>query len=330
MIIDKNKVDIKENYIKDLDENLLALLLLDQTTKKNLIWATDNYKAKGYLSTHSISISSISGKHGSIIKPRTEKSKEEIQLRIRDKAEVFTPSWICNAQNNLIDNAWFGRKDVFNSEGDKTWITNLDKIEFPTQTGKTWQDYVMSTRLEITCGEAPYIVSRYDTVSGQIIPLTDRIGMLDRKIRVVNENALSDSEWLEWVLWAFKSVYAYDWQGDNVLLARENLLFTFIDYYVDRYSQMPSIEVLMEIATIISWNIWQMDGLKLVIPNSCTKQEESFYQYNLFGEKLEPLVKECEGCAKNKIKRHNGIYCKIMDWKTKRTNKFVNLVGKSL
>ena len=31
-------------------------------------------------------------------------------------AEVFTPSWICNAQNNLIDNAWFERKDVFNKE----------------------------------------------------------------------------------------------------------------------------------------------------------------------------------------------------------------------
>jgi hypothetical protein len=31
-------------------------------------------------------------------------------------AEVFTPSWICNAQNNLIDNTWFGRDNVFNKE----------------------------------------------------------------------------------------------------------------------------------------------------------------------------------------------------------------------
>lgn len=325
-----NKIDIKENYIKDLDENLLALLLLDQTTKKNLIWATDNYKSKGYLANHNISISSISGKHGSIIKPRIEKSKDEIQKRIKDKAEVFTPSWVCNAQNNLIDDAWFGCKDLFNVENEKSWTTNIEKIPFPTQNGKTWQDYVKSTRLEITCGEAPYIVSRYDTVSGQIIPLSDRIGLLDRKLRVVKENASTNEEWLEWALWSFKSVYAYDWQGDNVLLARENLLFTFIDYYVDRYSQMPSIELLTEVATIISWNVWQMDGLKFVIPNSCSKREESFYQYNLFGEKLEPVIKECEGCAKNKIKKHNGIYCKIMDWETKRANKFVNLVGKGL
>ena len=322
-----NKVDIKENYIRDLDENLLALLLLDQTTKKNLIWATDNYKTKGYLSAHNISISSISGKYGSVIKPRIEKSKDEIQKRVKDKAEVFTPSWVCNSQNNLIDDDWFGCKGLFNVEGEKSWTTTKDKIPFPTQDGKTWQDYVKSTRLEITCGEAPYIVSRYDTVSGQIISLPDRIGLLDRKLRVVKENATSDDEWLEWALWSFKSVYAYDWQGDNVLLARENLLFTFIDYYVDRYSQMPSIELLMDVATIITWNVWQMDGLKCVVPNSCSKREESLYEYNLFGEKVEPITKECEGCAKNKIKKHNGIYCKIMDWETKRANKFVNLVG---
>ena len=330
MITVTNKVDIKENYIKDLDEKLLALLLLDQTTKKNLIWATDNYNSKGYYSNHNISISAISGRHGSIIKPRTEKSKDEIQQRIRNKAEVFTPSWICNAQNNLIDDAWFGRKNVFNFEGEKTWVRNNDRILFPLEKGKSWQDYVKSTRLEITCGEAPYIVSRYDTVSGNVIPLSDRIGILDRKIRVINENTTTQEEWLEWVIWAFKSVYAFDWQGDNVLLARENILFTFIDYFVDRYSQVPSIELLMEIATIISWNVWQMDGIKFVIPNSCTKKEESFYQYNLFGEKIEPLVKECEGCAKNKFRKHNGIYCKVMDWKTKRANKFVNLVGKGL
>ena len=29
---------------------------------------------------------------------------------------MFTPSWVCNAQNNLIDDAWFGRKGVFNEE----------------------------------------------------------------------------------------------------------------------------------------------------------------------------------------------------------------------
>ena len=38
-----------------------------------------------------------------IIRPRAVKSKEEQTQRAKDKAEVFTPAWICNAQNNLID-----------------------------------------------------------------------------------------------------------------------------------------------------------------------------------------------------------------------------------
>ena len=316
-----NKVDIKENYIRDLDQELLLLLLLDQTTKKNLIWATDNYKAYGYMSYDYITVAAITGYRGCVIKPRIEKSKAEIQKRVKDKAEVFTPAWVCNAQNNLVDIAWFGYQPVFNVETNNHWDTIKTKISFPE--GKTWQDYVKANRMEISCGEAPYLVSRYDSVSGEIIPLEDRIGLLDRKIRIINENVDSDEEWLEWVKWSFKSVYGYDWQGDNVLLARENLLFTFIDYYVARFGQHPSTKILLEIAEIISWNIWQMDGLKFVIPNSCHSQKP--IQMSLFGDEPE---EPCIGCVKNSIKQHNGIYCKIKDWTTGRANKLVNLIGR--
>lgn len=55
-----------------------------------------------------------------------------------------------------------------------------------------------SKRLEITCGEAPYIVSRYDAATGEIIPIERRIGILDRKLRVVNENTETEEDWLFW------------------------------------------------------------------------------------------------------------------------------------
>jgi hypothetical protein len=43
--------------------------------------------------------------------------------------------------------------------------------------------YGNSTRMEITCGEAPYLVSRYGALSMvKPIPLKRRIGMLDRKM----------------------------------------------------------------------------------------------------------------------------------------------------
>lgn len=88
--------------------------------------------------------------------PRILKSRDTQTARSREMAEVFTPSWICNAQNNLIDEAWFGRKDVFNTEytdeqGCHRWRPSSKKIQFPE--GKTWKDYVRDNRLEITCGK---------------------------------------------------------------------------------------------------------------------------------------------------------------------------------
>ena len=318
------RVDVKENKILEMDSQLLSILLKDNSSGKNILWATDNYaqKGAGYMASDTISIFSITGKNGNIIKPRTEKSKQEQQSRVRDKAEVFTPSWICNKQNNLIDNAWFGRENVFNTETEKGWQTNTDKVIFPQD--KTWQDYVKSQRLEITCGEAPYLASRYDTVSGNVILIKERIGLLDRKLRIVSENIDNEQEWYEWAKEAYKSIYGYDFQGDNVLLARENLLFTFCDYYEEKFGLYPIKEYLREIAEILSWNIWQMDGLKCVIPSSCHNEKQVVT--TLFGDEIHEEV--CQGCKKNDIHKHNGIYCYVMDWETGKKVKFVSLIKK--
>ena len=46
--IENEKTDIKEDSILSIDPILLSILLKDRTTDKNIIWATDNYKSKGY------------------------------------------------------------------------------------------------------------------------------------------------------------------------------------------------------------------------------------------------------------------------------------------
>lgn len=313
----EQKVDIKENYIYELDDKLLEILLKDHSSNKNIIWATDNYaiRGKGYYPHDHIALKSITGRNGLVIKPRVKKSKKEQNKRIKDKAEVFTPSWICNIQNNSLNESWFERQNVFNKEIDETWEVNKDKITYPE--GKTWQDYVKLKILEISCGEAPYLVSRYDTVSGEWLEVNNRIGALDRKIRVINENVNNEKDWHDWVIEAYKATFGYEWQGDSLLIARENLLFTFIDYYVERFENYPIKEYLEEIAKILSWNIWQMDGLKYVIPDSC--KPEPKMQLSFFEDK-EP--EECQGCKKNNNAIHTGIYCKVMNWKTKRSIKF--------
>jgi hypothetical protein len=300
-----NKVDIKENDLLNYDEELLCILLKDHSSNKNIIWATDNYQPLGskYNSNEQITIDLITGINGKLIKPRVNKNKVEKTLRVREKAEVFTPSWICNKQINIIDKEWFGESRVFNTETNKGWTTKEGKIQFPSKTGKGWQDYVSDVRLEICCGEGPYIVSRYDTISGKSIPIEHRIGVLDRKLRVVSENTNNSEEWIEWAKIAYQSTYAYEWQGDNLLLTRENLLFSYLDYYRKKFHKTPRKDIIFSIAEIISWNVWQMDGVKATVPNSCNT--DKFEENTLF----EPIVqyKQCEGCLKNNVKKHIGI-----------------------
>ena len=317
------EVDILEDSIFRLSTELLNILLKDHTTSKediqrNIFWATSDYEylGEGYQYNSPILPCLITGDNGHVIMPRILKSRDTQTARSREMAEVFTPSWICNAQNNLIDEAWFGRKDVFNTEytdeqGCHRWRPNSEKIQFPE--GKTWKDYVRDNRLEITCGEAPYIVSRYDTTTGETIPIKERIGLLDRKLRVVGENTETSGEWLEWVQEAYKSIYAYEWQGDNLLIARESMLISFVEYYQQKFGKRPLLKSINYIAYIISWNVWQMDGLKGVIPNSCG--ERRTVVADLFGTREE--VCQCEGCQKDDIRRHNGIYCQIKDWRAK-------------
>lgn len=317
------EVDILEDNIFLLSPELLNILLKDHTTSKedvqhNIFWATSDYEylGDGYQYDSPILPRLITGDNGHVIIPRVLKSRDTQAARSRDMAEVFTPSWICNAQNNLIDEAWFGRKDVFNTEytdeqGSHRWEINAGKIQFPE--GRTWKDYVRENRMEITCGEAPYLVSRYDTTTGEFIPVEQRIGLLDRKLRAVSENTTTSGEWLEAAQDAYKSIYAYEWQGDNLLLAREALLFSFIEYYHNLFGKAPQLKSIKYIAYIISWNVWQMDGLKGVVPNSCGERRERVT--DLFGAREE--VSQCEGCLKDDIRRHNGIYCQIKDWRAK-------------
>ena len=322
-------IDILENELIEKYPDVLGILLRDQTTQKNIFWATDNYEHFGdsYRFNSEILPELITGEKGNVIMPRVHKDKILQLSRSKEMAEVFTPSWICNAQNNLVDNSWFGKDGVFNKEillknGTKSWETVKEKIVFPK--GKTWLDYVRDTRLEISCGEAPYLVSRYDTTTGEFIQIENRIGILDRKLRVVNENLDSINEWFEAVETAYKSTYGFEWQGDSLLLAREALLITFIENFTHKFETEPPLDYIQNIAEIISWNIWQMDGLKGVIPNSC--KDEIIDISDFFETKTE--IKKCKGCETQNIKSHNGIYCNIMDWDIEKPIKFISLLEK--
>ena len=269
-------INIQDDILKLHAMGLLDGMLLDKTTKQHIMWATGAYASLGgrYEYNGEITPDLITGEHASVIKTRARKAMEQQSARTRQHAEVFTPLWMCRMMNDYVDEVWFGAKEAFFKDG-----TPTAAVEFPK--GKKWERYVDSRRLEITCGEAPYLVSRYDVETGEAIPIRERVGLLDRKLRVVGEKTRTEEEWLEWAARAFWATYGYEFQGDNVLIARVNLLMTFEEYLQERWKRKPTRGEYEKIANIITWNIWQMDGLTGSVPYGTP--EEQFQQMDLFG-----------------------------------------------
>lgn len=282
---------------------LVGRLLQDKTTRKNILFASDSYADYGdkYKENLQMTEEVLLGFASCDIQPRAYKATAEQTERTRKRAEVFTPAWIVNQMNNHCDAEWFGRPDVFNHQSGQEWTVNTEPIEFPK--GKNWKQYVDSRRLEITCGEAPYIVSRYDTATGEIIPPERRIGILDRKLRIVNENAADEDEWFKWAFRAFQSVYGYEYQGDNLLIARMNLLYTLADYIEAKWHRQAIQKELEKFLNVICWNFWQMDGIKDTVPLG--SPSEVYHQMSLFGEE------EPEELHKDD--------CKIYDWRGQKS-----------
>lgn len=198
-------------------------------------------------------------------------------------------------------------------------------------------DYIERKVLEVASGEAPYLTTRYDAATGAFIAVSDRVGVMDRKLRVVSENARDSDDWLQLAERAFKATYGYEWQGDSLFLGRRNLVLTFIEHYCARFGVGKEVfgagvlrSWLLKIATIISYNLFQMDGLKGVVPGSCHKEKavsEEEGQLLMFDDESEGQMllfeEECPGCKKGDIKAHNGVYAKVMDWEKGKMERFV-------
>lgn len=228
------KIDIEEfNIPKDV----LEILLKDYTTGDNILWGTDQYE---YESKSSIKIEQIIS--GDVIKPRILKTSDEQKKRTDSKAEVFTPLEIIKKMNDQVD---------LNFKGSS-------------------EEYIKRKNLEVTCGEAPFLVSRYDVSTGKILNINEREGLLDRKMKVINSLPLSSDKttWEVYTTYALRSTYGYEWQGDSLLLARENILYDIIDWYDDKFNQVMSESMIKNFAEIISRNIIQMDGVTMCIPYS--------------------------------------------------------------
>lgn len=293
-------VNISDDLIRLQSMGLLEELLQDRTTKRNIMWATDAYTERGaaYGRNEEIRPALITGENAGLIQTRARKSLEQRSERTRKRAEVFTPLWIVRKMNDYADEVWFGRKDGFNKTDDG------GRIAF--KASRTWQHYVDNRRMELTCGEAPYLTTRCDVETGELIPLAERTGILDRKLRAVSENAASPEEWMEWAYRALRATYGYELQGDSLLIARVNLLMTFEENMEARWRKKPIPAQYKKAIHIITWNLWQMDGLLERVPYRTVEEQLSLF---------EDETKERQP------------YCRIYNWRQQRAIQFRSMKG---
>lgn len=302
-----SKIDIRENTLRTKGR-VLDILLSDKTTGKNIIWATDSYlryDKKKYAPKKPILKEQITGLYGNRIQPRASKSREEQIRRTKEKAEVFTPLRVVAEMNNAV------AKNL-----------NLKK-------NHTWLDFISTKWLEITCGEAPYIASRYDPTSTKqaIATPKKRVGFLDLKMQAINKHVSDRDDWLLHAEIALKSCYGYEWQGDNLLIARENILLTMNDFYFDKFHKNLTVDRLEKFAEIISWNIFQMDGINYTIPmtrvvekHKVVEDGSGMFTAEMLGEEKREFTIEV---------KKEGHKVKIMDWEAGKKTRFVDILKES-
>lgn len=297
-------INISDDMIELNRAGLLKKLLEDKTTKGQILWGTDAYRERGpaFEREREIDTSLLLYENAGLLKTRARKAFEQQSERTRQHGEVFTPRWICDVMIDHLDKEWFGVKEI-------DFLSSMDVLFVK----KKWKKYVDSKRLEITCGEGPFLVQRYDVSTGNIIPVPERKGILDRKLQVVSRYAETEEEWEIWARRAYEATYGYEFQGDNLLISRVNFMMTYREFYQKRWQKEPELSEWEKIENIITWNLWQMDGLTGEIPYA----------------RMDPLGPDLFQLADPAFKEEDiHPACRIYDWRNENKSVVFNEIGK--
>ena len=267
------------------------------------------------------------------ILPRVTKSRDAQSERTKKRAEVFTPSSLCAKMNGFLEGEILAAENAKDAkgEGKSSRAERVDgRAACPHAAAADWHCYVDTRILEITCGEAPFIVSRYDAATGEMIPVEKRIGILDRKLRLVNENAADEKEWMKWAIRAYESVYGYELQGDSLAIARANLLITFAENMEVRWGRKATTRELTTIANRIVWNFWQMDGLTGKVGVMRKVEAQQLPGFEAYAPKSPPEQLDFFAAPEMQRKPESFLQkkeCRIFDWR-KRVPVIYNEIGK--
>ncbi|WP_207279537.1 Eco57I restriction-modification methylase domain-containing protein [Corynebacterium mendelii] len=215
---------------------MLAQLVADHTTGRPIVWGAGAATA-GYRAGDPVTVAAARG-----IVPRAEKHRRLKTGRTKQSAEVFTPRWVVNRQLDLVDKQWAQTAAAHHGR---------DRAE----------SYLHAHWVEITCGEGPYLVGRSDAVTGDAVPVEQRAGILDRKLRLVASVPHTPAEFFRLVCTAVSTCHGFDINGDSLLLARVNMLAGAAEWIDHVLGTAPTEDQLVTLAGMISRNLVQTNVL---------------------------------------------------------------------
>ena len=140
---------------------------------------------------------------------------------------------------------------------------------------------------------------------------------------------------------ALRATYGFEYQGDNLLIARVNVLETFVEHLRNRWGSGPQQDELEQAAWIFSWNFWQMNGFTDAVPtNKMGAEVESTLgtfeepepepmQPSLFDLFDDVFPDETTEETKEEEPRETVPLCVIYDWQNGEPFEFAALKGEA-
>ncbi|MFC3929040.1 hypothetical protein ACVR05_04135 [Streptococcus caprae] len=237
-----------KNHRKQLEH----LLLIDRTTRKPLVWASERqaFRGRGFQATDELSTLKFTGIYQDVIKP--------LALKIEEGSAQAAEAINLDGIQHVID----------------LELTGMDFL--------SWTEFLETRWLDKRALEGGFLITPYHQATGQTIPILQRAGILDLKLQAIMREVTSPNAFFTWAQIAYQTSYAYLLAGDDLFLLRDELLKTFDAYYAAKFFLAPLPQFREEIARIISYNIVQMDDSTFSVPPS--EPTDQAIQLDLFGQ----------------------------------------------
>ena len=225
-----------QSMLQEIDESVLETLLTDKSTRRPLVWPSGPEHPAAWMSRDDLL--------------RPDKNAEDPQA---EQAEFL--EW--NRKLNSLDAAWFGHEPAFNTESASGWQTLSEPVAFDDPFH--WKKYVIRPVFLFQAGRGQALVFRPFALGAQPMPYEKRMGILDRRLRIISENTREESEWLRWAESALQSLYGTDSSPLSIFQARLSAIMAVREAYAQRFGAQLPVREEKYMVTTLCWNLFQMD-----------------------------------------------------------------------